>query len=294
MLVDGYKIANDIGSELKKKVSNLNPKPGLGIILAGDDKPSQVFVAHKIKFCEEVGIKVETRKINGSSKNLRKKLESSIKEFNRSTSIHGIILQLPLPKNLIRYQPKIFQLIAPEKDIDCFNPINLGLLNSGNSVALPAVVKACLAVLENYRINLKGKVILVIGWGQVVGKPLVPALLRRGATVIVCHQYTKNLPELTQKADVIISAAGKPKLINSKMVKKGIIVLDVGASFAKGKIMGDFDFATTNKKARLITPVPGGIGPITVAMVAKNTLECCLKQIKNKSSKFQITLSTKS
>jgi methylenetetrahydrofolate dehydrogenase (NADP+)/methenyltetrahydrofolate cyclohydrolase len=277
MIINGNSVASKLKSDLKIAIKKLKTKPGLGIILVGNNKPSRAFVANKIKFCQEVGIRVKLVLIKKNSKKLRDEIETVIKKFNKSELIHGIILQLPLPTKLLKYQTEIFKLIAAEKDIDCFNPMNLGLLNSGNDAILPAVVGACLEILEIYKVNLKGKTVLVVGWGQVVGKPLLPALLQKEATVIVCNEYTNNLKDLSRKADIIISAVGKPKIIKGEMVKKGVVGIDIGYSFKKGKIYGDFDFASLNQKAQLITPVPGGIGPVTVAMVAKNTLECYLK-----------------
>lgn len=278
MLVNGSKIANHIKKELKKKIRKLKVKPGLGIILVGRDKPSQTFVAQKIRFCKEAGISVGLALIREDAKYLTKEIKKNILKFNGSKSINGIIIQLPLPKTLKTLQDEIFQLIEPGKDIDCFNPTNLGLLNFGGNVILPAVVRACLEILNIYKISLQGKTVLVVGWGQVVGKPLVPALLQKGTTVIVCNEYTKNLGNLSRQADVIISAAGKPKIINGKMTKKGAVAIDVGYSVSNGKICGDFDFETMRRKTRIITPVPGGIGPITVAMVAKNVLESYQRQ----------------
>lgn len=279
MIIYGNTIVSKIKTELKKKIGKLKNKPGLGIILVGDDKPSLIFVNHKIKFCDEVGINVKFVQIKQSAKDLRTQVEKAIKKFNQAKSIHGIILQLPMPAKLQKVQGEIFELIDPKKDVDCFNPINLGYLNSGGNVILPAVVKACLETLNIFKINLKSKIVLVVGWGQVVGKPLVPALLQKGATVIACNEHTKNLSDLSQKADIIISAVGKPNIISSQMVKRGVVAIDVGSTFVNGHLYGDMDFTSIKRIAKLITPVPGGIGPVTVAMVAKNTLECYLKQI---------------
>jgi methylenetetrahydrofolate dehydrogenase (NADP+)/methenyltetrahydrofolate cyclohydrolase len=276
MLINGNVLANQIKSNLKRKIRKFKTPPGLGIILVGSDKPSRIFVEKKIQFCQEVGIRIDNRFISTSKQNgivpLKKKLIQTIKELNQSKKIHGIILQLPLPVKLRKYQEECFRLIEPGKDIDCFNPRNLGRLNSGRAVILPAVAMACLELLEKFKISPRGKNVLVVGWGQIVGKPLIPLLLQRGATVTVCHKFTRDLTYFSREADIIISAVGKPGIIKGPMVKKGIIAIDIGSSFYKNKIRGDFDLASLKNKAKLITPVPGGIGPITVAMVAKNVV----------------------
>lgn len=278
MIIDGNIIAAGIKNNLKKQIKRLKTRPVLGIILVGRDKPSQIFVAQKVRFCKEVGISVELVSINEDVKSLAKKVKEAVLKLNKSQLVSGIIIQLPLPKTLKKFQDEIFQLINPEKDIDCLTPTNLGQLNSRKDAMQPAVVRACLETLARYEIGLKSKTVLVLGWGQVVGKPLTPALLHQGATVIVCHEFTKNLNLLTKKADIIISAVGKPAVLNGKMVKSGVIALDVGSSFRSSKIVGDFEMTSMQKKAGLITPVPGGIGPVTVAMVAQNVFECHLRQ----------------
>ena len=279
MIINGNIIAAEIKNNLRKQIKKLKIKPGLGIILVGRDKPSQIFVAQKVRFCKEVGINVRLVLIKEGAERLADKVKEAILKLNQSKPLSGIIIQLPLPETLKKIQHEIFRLINPEKDIDCLTPTNLGLLNSGRDTMQPAVVKACLEILARHKIRLKSKTVLLLGWGQVVGKPLAPALLHQGATVIICNEFTKNLNTLTKKADIIISAVGKPAILNGKMVKSGVIALDVGSSFKSGKIIGDFETVSMQKRASLITPVPGGIGPVTVAMVAQNVLEARQKQV---------------
>jgi methylenetetrahydrofolate dehydrogenase (NADP+)/methenyltetrahydrofolate cyclohydrolase len=271
-LLDGKKLSDNILAGLKKKVSKIKKKPVLAMVLVGNDPASKVYVKNKKAACEKVGIiSKEVILPENISEN---KLLNEIKKLNRNKNITGIIVQLPLPKRIDKY--KILESIDPKKDADCLNHRNFGrFLQVGEkkSVVIPATAVGAIRLLEEYKIPLSGKYAVVVGYSDIVGKPLTEMLLERGATVTVCHDKTKNLGKYTSQADILAVATGVKDLIKESMVKNGAVIIDAGIHRDKNnKIYGDVDFLSVSKKVSYITPVPGGIGPMTVAMLLWNTV----------------------
>ncbi len=266
-ILDGKKTAEKIQKNVKLKVKQLKLKPGLAAILVGDNEASQMYVNMKKKACEKCCFSFELYKLPENA--LDTEIINTIMALNKDDKIHGIIVQLPLPKHLDK--TIILQAIDPLKDVDGLNSVNLGDIMVNNERLLPATPKGIIALLDNYKINVKGKDVVIISHSAVVGKPLAMMMLNRDATVTVCHEFTKNLKEHTKKADILISATGVPNLIKKNMVKKGAIVIDVGISKVKGKVQGDVD-KEVKKVASYITPVPGGIGPMTIASLLENVV----------------------
>ena len=267
-------LAKRIRGELKEEASKLKEKygiiPKLAVIMVGDDKASQVYVRNKSKACDEVGIEFEEFIKNSST--TQEELNSLIDELNSRKDIHGILLQSPVPNNLnIR---EAFDKIAPEKDVDGFNPINVGRLVIGEEGFVPCTPLGIIKILEEYNIEIQGKNAVVIGRSNIVGKPMSQCLLNKNATVTVCHSKTKNIKEITKQADIIVVALGKPKFLSADMVKDGVVVIDVGINrMEDGKLVGDADYENIKDKASFITPVPGGVGPMTIAMLMHNVLK---------------------
>ena len=287
-IIDGKKISEDILNEISLEVEQRTNKgyktPHLAAILVGDDGPSQTYVNSKINACKEVGFKSSLFKYDNNI--TEKKLLEEIGKINNDDDIDGFIVQLPLPNSI--NQENIFNCVNPNKDVDGFHPLNYGKMTLGIDSVVPATPHGILELIKRYKIDLNGKKCLVIGRSQIVGRPISILLSQSkefcNATVTLAHSRTLNLNELTLDADVIISAIGRPEFLTENMVKEGSIIIDVGISRVKDdnsnkgyKIVGDVDFKNVSKKASFITPVPGGVGPMTIAMLLRNTLLACRK-----------------
>lgn len=254
----------------------MKKKPILAMILVGDDPASSIYVRRKGVFCAQAGIGSKTIKL--PTKTSEKKLLGIIGKLNRSKNITAIMVQLPLPKQINKN--KIIEAIDPRKDADCLHPLNFGrFVQNGEkySVVAPATPLGIVKLLEEYRIKIEGKNAVVVGRSNIVGKPMAQFLLNRGATITICHRQTKNLARFTHEADILVVAVGKKNLIKASMVKKGAVVVDVGVNRVGKKLYGDVDFPNVSKKSSYITPVPGGVGPVTIAMLLWNTVELTKK-----------------
>ncbi len=270
IILDGKKLRDKIFENLKQKLNNMSEKPTLAVILVGDDPASQIYVKNKKKTAENLGI--NSIVINYPSNISENILLDKIQELNNDNKITAILVQLPLPKHIDKF--KIIDAIAPEKDVDGLTPYNSGKLFSGEEpYVYPCTPKGILLLLDEYNIELAGKHVVVIGRSNLVGKPVAQMLLNRNATVTMCHSHTKNLSDITKTADIVVSAVGK-NIIGEKMLKSDCVVVDVGIfKDVNGKICGDVDFASASKIAAYISPVPGGVGPMTIASLMLNTVE---------------------
>ena len=270
-IIDGKKIAQEIRSELKREIQNLKIKPELRVILVGNNPASQIYVKNKEKYASEVGIKSETIRLPEDI--TEEKLLKQIKKLNKDKHINGILVQLPLPSHINEFS--VINAIAPEKDVDGFTIYNKGLLSIGKPALTPCTPLGIIELLKQYKVNIASKNAVVIGRSNIVGKPMAQLLLNEDATVTICHSKTKNLAEITANADILISAVGKPKFIGKKYVKKGATVIDVAMNrdTKNNRWVGDVDFDNVSKVAKFITPVPGGVGPMTIAMLLKNTVQ---------------------
>lgn len=268
MLLDGKKLSAKILDSVKRKVAAKKLKIGLAVILVGEHPASVSYVRQKRRAAEKVGFAF--REVNLPSSVSEQKLIATIDELNLDHEIQGFIVQLPLPKKIST--EKILERISPTKDVDGFHPLNLGRGFLKLPTLLPATPAGILRLLDESEIPLKGQNVVVVGHSNIVGKPLAMLLLNRDATVSVCHVFTKNLAEFTRNADIIISATGVPHLIRAEMLKKNCVVVDAGCAQLDGKLVGDVDFENVEKIVRAITPVPGGVGPMTVATLIENTL----------------------
>jgi methylenetetrahydrofolate dehydrogenase (NADP+)/methenyltetrahydrofolate cyclohydrolase len=270
-IINGKKIAEEIKIELKKRVEHLKKRgtePRLTIILVGNRPDCKIYAESKQKACEEIGIKSDLHVFPENIK--EEKLINSIDVLNDDDSVHGIIVEMPLPKNL--NEKTILREISPMKDVDGLNPITIGNLSIGNEFLVPATPKGIIRLLEKIDIPVEGKEIVIVNNSNVVGKPLALLLTNRFATVTICHVKTKDLKEHTSKADILITAVGTPNLIKRDMIKKGAVVIDAGIKRVDDKIIGDVDFEKVKDIVSYITPVPGGVGPMTVAMILENTI----------------------
>ncbi len=277
-IIDGKALAAEIRKNLKKEndeLKNKNIIAKLAVILVGEDSASKVYVRNKSKACNEVGIEYEEILLKEST--TIEELLNIIQKLNKRKDIHGILLQSPVPKGLNIQQA--FNTIAPQKDVDGFNPINVGKLVTKQDSFVPCTPYGIIKMLEYYNIPIEGKNAVIIGRSNIVGKPLAQCLLNKNATVTVCHSKTQNIEEITKKADILISAVGKEKMVTENMVKKGAVVIDVGMNRNKeGKVVGDVDFNNVEPKTSFITPVPGGVGPMTIAMLMNNVIKACKMQ----------------
>lgn len=273
IILDGKETAKKTRENLKGKVAELkekNIKPKLAVIMVGDDNASKIYVRNKSKACEELGIDYE--EINMGEDTTQEQLLDTIKKLNNRNDIHGILLQSPVPKGLDINEA--FRTIIPEKDVDGFNPINVGKLALGQETFVSCTPFGIIKLLEEYNIPIEGKNAVIIGRSNIVGKPMLHCLLNKNATVTICHSKTKNLEEITRKADILIVAIGKTKFVTQDMVKPGAVVVDVGINRnEQGKVCGDVDFENVEKIASYITPVPGGVGPMTIAMLMTNVIK---------------------
>ena len=275
VIIDGKKLAQETRANLKIKCNELKEKginPKLAVIMVGEDKASQVYVKNKSKACNEIGIEFEEFLLD--SKIEQKELINLIKKLNKDEKIHGILLQSPIPSNLDINEA--FRTIDPKKDVDGFNPVNVGKLCLNQDTFVSCTPYGIMKMFEAYDIDLTGKNVTIIGRSNIVGKPLIQCCLNKNATVTVCHSKTKDLKEHTINADIIIAAIGKSKFVTADMIKEGAVVIDVGINRGEdGKLTGDVDFENVSKKASYITPVPGGVGPMTIAMLMNNVIKAC-------------------
>ena len=274
MIIDGKKTAAELREELKKKIAELkstyNAVPGLTVILVGEDPASKIYVKNKEKFAKEVGLNSEV--IRYPEKIEERVVLDKIVELNKDKKISGILVQLPLPKHIDK--KKVIETILPNKDVDGFHPVNVGNLSSGYDSNIPCTPLGCYLLLKKVEKNLNGKHAVIIGRSNLNGKPMAQLLLRENCTVTVTHSKTKDLKAECNRADIIVAAVGKAKLVKSDWVKKGAIVIDVGINKTDSGIVGDVDFEEVSKVAKAITPVPGGVGPMTIACLLNNTIEC--------------------
>ena len=274
MIIDGKKIAETLRQKLKKEIieikSSFKSVPGLTVILIGEDPASKIYVKNKEKFSKEIGINSEVIKYPENIE--EKEVLSKIIELNKNKKVSGILVQLPLPKHINKQ--KVIETILPEKDVDGFHPINVGNLSSGYDSKIPCTPLGCLILLKEVEKNLSGKHAVVIGRSNLNGKPMAQLLLKENCTVTITHSKTKDLKSQCNKADIIIAAVGKPKLVKGDWLKKYGIVIDVGINKTSDGFVGDIDFTEVSKVARAITPVPGGVGPMTIACLLRNTVEC--------------------
>ena len=279
-IIDGKLLAKKIRDNLKKEVELLkkqNIYPRLAVIMVGGNPASKIYVKNKSKACDEIGIEYEEYLLDPDITN--EKLLGLIDKLNNKKDVHGILLQSPIPKYLDIV--KAFENIDVNKDVDGFNPINVGKLNIGQDCFISCTPHGVIRMLEEYSIPIEGKEAVIIGRSNIVGKPLIQCLLAKNATVTVCHSKTQNLKEISKRADILIAALGKAKFITEDMVKEGATVIDVGINRTEeGKLVGDVDFENVKNKVSYITPVPGGVGPMTIAMLMENVVKAAKKQIK--------------
>ena len=288
MIIDGKKFARKLKFNLKKEIQSIKKKtrltPGLTVILIGNHAPSEIYVRNKAISAKEVGINSKVLRFKNSISET--KLISVIQRLNKDKKVHGILVQLPLPDHIRGH--KIIEEIDPRKDVDGFHPINVGNLSSGKDSLISCTPLGCYLMIKSIRKNLSGLNALMIGRSNLNGKPRVQLLLKEDCTVTIGHSKTKNLKELCKKADIVVVAAGRANLVKGDWVKKGAIVIDVGINRVKKKngykIIGDVEFKSVVKKAKAITPVPGGVGPVTIACLLNNTLKA-FKKINHLSSK---------
>lgn len=275
-MLDGAAMALEVEKELKQRVDALREKnvvPGLCVILVGNDPASQTYVANKEKACARLGIHSQTLRMGAET--TQAELEASIERANEDEAIHGILVQLPLPAHLDEH--RALALIRPEKDVDGFHAVNMGRLARGEDCVVACTPKGALHMLKAAGVPIAGKNAVVIGRSNIVGKPMALLLLQENATVTICHSRTENLAEYTRRADILVAAVGKPRFVTADMVKEGAAVLDVGINRVDGKLCGDVDFETVKEKAGWISPVPGGVGKMTIAMLMENTVSAAEK-----------------
>lgn len=268
-LIDGKAISQEIQERIKTEVEKLDKKPGLAVILVGEEPASCVYVRNKEKMCQKLGIQSFVYRLPEDT--TEEKLLDLIEELNRNDEVNGILLQHPVPAQIDEH--KAFNKIAPEKDVDGFHVINRGKLAIGEDCFVACTPLGVITMLKHENIEIEGKRAVIVGRSNIVGKPLYELLLRENATVTVCHSKTKNLKEICAEADILIAAIGKPKFITEDMVKEGAVVIDVGINRIDGKLIGDVAFENVKEKVSYITPVPGGVGPMTMATLMENVLK---------------------
>lgn len=283
-ILSGKVFATQFKEEAKKEILNIKQEygvtPGLAVIIVGENPASKVYVRNKHKACEEIGIYSEV--IEMPETTTKEELIRKIDELNFRKEIHGILVQLPLPKAIAQHEEEILNEINPFKDVDGFHPINVGKLVTGQEALIPCTPHGCLKMLEASNINIDGAHAVVIGRSNIVGKPMAHLLLSKNATVTICHSHTKNLKEICKSADIIVAAIGKPKFITADMIKPGATIIDVGINrVAPKKLVGDVDFENAVNVAGAITPVPGGVGLLTIAMLMQNTVTALKMQLAN-------------
>ncbi|MBN1475019.1 MAG: bifunctional methylenetetrahydrofolate dehydrogenase/methenyltetrahydrofolate cyclohydrolase FolD [Syntrophaceae bacterium] len=284
VIIDGNKIAQEIRGEVRAEAVALKKNkgiiPGLAVVLVGEDPASKVYVTKKAKACTEAGFLSRQHKLSVDT--AEADLLKLINELNADRSIHGILVQLPLPKHISA--DKVIAAIDPRKDVDGFHPYNVGSLLTGSPLFVPCTPRGIMELISRTGISLPGKEAVVVGRSNIVGKPIALLLLAQHATVTICHSKTKDLAAVTSRADILIAAVGKAQMITEKMVKQGAVVIDVGVNrLDNGKLVGDVAFAEVAEKTSYITPVPGGVGPMTIAMLMKNTLDAACSQLSGHS-----------
>ena len=272
-IIDGKKVSTQIKQNIIAEVEALKEKTGkvagLAVVLVGDDPASAVYVRNKNKTCKNVGFQSFENILPANTS--ESKLLNLIDELNNDEKVNGILVQLPLPNHIA--SQKILEAINPEKDVDGFHLENIGRLVTGNAVFKPCTPKGIIELLDQYKVEIEGKNAVVLGRSNIVGKPIAFLLLERNATVTICHSRTKDLPTILRSADILIAAIGKPNFVTSSMVKDNVVIIDVGINRVEDKLIGDVDYQSVSKKVSLITPVPGGVGPMTIAMLMANTLQ---------------------
>lgn len=285
-IIDGKLVSSKILAEIKKEVAESGVKPGLSLILVGNDPASEIYVNMKSKMCTELGYYSIIKKLPQNSS--ESEVLELISNFNRDLNIHGILVQCPLPKHL--NEPKILESVSYLKDVDGLHPVNTGRLFIGQKSFVPCTPAGIIELLLHYNVEIKGKNVVVIGRSNLVGKPIAGLLMQKSqngnATVTLCHSYTKDIKEHTLMADIVIAAMGRPRFVKADMIKEGAVIIDVGtnriddSTAKKGyRLVGDVDFEACIEKASMISPVPGGVGPMTIAMLMKNTLLSAKKLI---------------
>lgn len=279
-LISGKAVSAALRTQIREETAALRENhgihPGLAVVLVGNDPASQIYVRNKQKACEEVGFRAFEYRLNENS--TQEQLLDLIRVLNKDDKVHGILVQLPLPKHID--EQTVILTIAPEKDVDAFHPMNVGRIMIGNYEFLPCTPAGVMELIDSTGVDLNGANCVVVGRSNIVGKPMAMLLLHRNATVTICHSRTRNLAEVCAGADILVSAVGKPHFIRADMIKDGAVVIDVGMNHDEnGKLCGDVEFAEVEPKASFITPVPGGVGPMTITMLMKNTLRAAeLKQ----------------
>ena len=285
IIIDGKALAKKIREDLKVECKELKEKgiiPKLAVIMVGDNSASKVYVKNKSKACEEIGVEYEEFLLNNNT--TQEELLSLIDTLNKDKSINGILLQSPIPENLNINQA--FKKITYLKDVDGFTPTSIGKLSIGEDTFISCTPYGVIKMFEEYNIDLTGKNVVILGRSNIVGKPLIQCCLNKNATVTVCHSKTKDLEEYTKRADILIAAIGKSKFVKKDMLKNGVVVIDVGINRSEdGKLTGDVDFEEVEKIASYITPVPGGVGPMTIAMLMNNVIKATKEQY-NENSTF--------
>lgn len=278
IIIDGKELAKEIRANLKiecEELKNKGIKSKLAVIMVGEDPASKVYVRNKSKACENVGIEYEEHLLN--DKITQKDLIDLIKKLNEDKTVNGILLQSPIPSNLDINEA--FRTISPEKDVDGFNPVNVGKLVLNQDTFVSCTPYGIMKMFEKYDIDLSGKNVVILGRSNIVGKPLIHCCLNRNATVTTCHSKTQNIREITKNADILIAAIGKAHFVTEDMIKENSVVIDVGINrLEDGKITGDVDYENVKEKASYITPVPGGVGPMTIAMLMNNVIKATKRQ----------------
>ena len=271
--MDGKRVASQIKENIVAEVRSLKQKtgktPGLAVVLVGDDHASAVYVRTKNKTCKNLGFQSFENILPANTS--ESTLLGLIDELNKDERVSGILVQLPLPSHISSY--KILEAINPQKDVDGFHLVNIGRLVTGNATFKPCTPEGIIQLLDHYKVDIEGKNAVVLGRSNIVGKPISLLLLERNATVTICHSRTKNLSAITKSADILIAAIGKPNFVTDDMVKDDVVIIDVGINRVNDKLIGDVDYQSVSKKASLITPVPGGVGPMTIAVLMANTLQ---------------------
>lgn len=282
-IIDGKKLSKQIKEEVKDTVAHLEKKPGLAVVLVGENPASKVYVSYKDKACREVGI--NSVQVKMPKETTEEELFEKLDELNNDNSIHGILVQLPLPKQLRHLEDAVLEYVNPEKDVDGFHPYNSGQLFSAkggvpHDIFVPATPKGILTMVKEYNLEIEGKEVVIIGRSNLVGKPVAMLFMLENGTVTICHSRTKDLIGHAQKADILVAAVGKPEFITADYVKEGAVVIDVGINRINDGLVGDVAFEEVKEKAQAITPVPGGVGPMTIASLLQNTM-IAYKNIKN-------------
>ena len=276
-LIDGKKVSAEIKEQVAAEVEILKKQtgkiPGLAVVLVGEDPASAVYVRNKNKTCAKVGFQSFSHPLAADPEEI--KLLQLIAGLNANPEVNGILVQLPLPDHID--EQKVLEAIDPKKDVDGFHPVNVGYLTSGGDALAPCTPAGIIEMLDFYKIDIEGKNAVILGRSNIVGKPMASLLLKRNATVTICHSRTRDLAAVARSADILVAAIGKPKFVTADMVGEGATVIDVGINRVDGKLVGDVDFDAVAEKAAYITPVPGGVGPMTIAMLMKNTLSAFKK-----------------